>query len=300
MEKFNFKKEPDTKDRVLEKKVNDNEKFSKEEALFAQEYATQKEGKEYSEQATEENYEEAKIMLNKLKEQNIDWLQIDWDKVNWDNKDSINDLEIKLNSAAQIILESEEKKSKIKSSFIKKYKNIALPLAVSIGIIMGCENMSAEDFSKKQNDKIEEIEKEVLTGKIEMIDSSEREISSWERRVAERAIKEQGLNDEISKIEFYNLRSEENYKQGVFSEATLKITANDGTVTEVKGEWTLDDYGDDFIDYIPIILERGIKKIFKKDVNLCYHTDFQMLINQNAAIRSAINNYKWKKEYDKK
>ena len=96
--------------------------FSEEEALFAQEFATKKEGKKFSEQASDDNYEEAKKLLQKLKEKKLNWLEIDWEKIDFNDPNSYQKLEQQLDEAAKNVL-SVQKDNPKKIGFFEKYKD---------------------------------------------------------------------------------------------------------------------------------------------------------------------------------
>lgn len=57
------------------------QQLSNDEALAFQDYATKKDGIEFSKKADENSYLEAERLLEKLKDKKFDWLDIQWDKV---------------------------------------------------------------------------------------------------------------------------------------------------------------------------------------------------------------------------
>jgi hypothetical protein len=87
---------------------NSDEPLSLEQALLFQEYATKLENIEFSIKASDESYEEAKKLLDKLKDSGFSWLNIDWDKIDLNNIGEIKDIEKRLSDTAKEIIKSQQ------------------------------------------------------------------------------------------------------------------------------------------------------------------------------------------------
>jgi hypothetical protein len=268
-----------------------SEKFTEDEALFAQTYAARKEGFKFSEQGQDRDYEDARMLLQELKKKDIDWLDINWDKVNFDDADSIKELEMQLDLAAKIILESDEK---IKKDFglIEKCKTILLPLAISVAIIMGAENVNAKDFSKKEAVKIEKVE---TKRSIEVVGE---DLTDYAKKNIREILQKEGLSNQIKKVELMENSTRDNYNGSVSGHAKFKVTMVNDDVFDVSGvdsNFTGDYLSKSLIEKI----ENGINKLFNSDVKLNIATNYQHMLARGGAIINALKSCKSQIEYER-
>ena len=82
-----------------------DERLSKEEAGIYQDYATTKENKYFSEQASEEGYKEAERLIQKLRDAGVsfEFLDLDWDKIDFRDTRNLADTEERLFAAPRQI-----------------------------------------------------------------------------------------------------------------------------------------------------------------------------------------------------
>lgn len=83
-------------------------RYTPEEAIMAQEFATKKEKKGFSEQAEEESYAEAERVIQALRDKKFDWLGIDWNKIDFKKIDP--EVEDRVRAALDIVQESAKKR----------------------------------------------------------------------------------------------------------------------------------------------------------------------------------------------
>lgn len=115
-----------------------DKRFSQEEALVYQDYATKKEGAAFSEKAGESSYEEAEKLIEYLRSKNFDWIGIDWDKVDFRNAQERATVEKRLDAALRelIGIEDPDGKSGI-SSYLRSMKGVILPFVLAASLIAG-------------------------------------------------------------------------------------------------------------------------------------------------------------------
>ena len=89
------------------------EKLTERESRAYQDYATKKEGKEFSERVSEESYHEAQELINRLRNKDFDWLKIDWDKIDFNNASSVKEAELVLDKAVREVVNLREPDSKL-------------------------------------------------------------------------------------------------------------------------------------------------------------------------------------------
>lgn len=134
-------------------KKGGGERYNMEEALVAQQYATDKEGKGFSEKASPESYAEAERVIGLLRDKKFDWLGIDWKKVDFKNIDA--DAESRIRAALETILESRKVKN-APPALVRKY----MPLVFAASLLMAaCEKKSPTQ------DEISEFESQHLITK---------------------------------------------------------------------------------------------------------------------------------------
>ena len=150
-----------------------DERLSKEEAGIYQDYATTKENKYFSEQASEEGYKEAERLIQKLRDAGVsfEFLDLDWDKIDFRDTRNLADTEERLVAAVRQFLDQieagagEDKETKTTIEQVKDYlstngKKAALYLLLSAGVLTANigEGLAANVQSKVNmgvNEKIE-------------------------------------------------------------------------------------------------------------------------------------------------
>src|SRR3989304_6839207 len=155
---YNIEKELEESGALRNPSDKKDKKLTFNEAMVYQKYAVAKEGVGFSEQAKEESYKEAEMLVNKLREANFEWLDINWDEIDFRNTRNMADLEERLSIAAGLVLENEEnatdvdkQESRLSRVFNKKnLKGTVLPLVLSVGILL---SGAAKTFAKSENYK---------------------------------------------------------------------------------------------------------------------------------------------------
>lgn len=117
-------------------KKGGGERYSMEEALAAQQYATDKEGKGFSEKASETSYAEAERVIGLLRDKKFDWLGIDWKKVDFKNIGA--DAETRIRAGLETVLAAHKKKDAKKKPGAAAVRKFAPWTAVAAMLIAAC------------------------------------------------------------------------------------------------------------------------------------------------------------------
>ena len=124
--------------------------------MVFQDYATKKDGIEFSQKAKEESYLEAERLLGKLKDERFNWLGIQWDQIDLSDIGQYQKMEERLSAVANQLLISQG--GNILPEEIKeiKGKGLALSMTLSISILLSmvnlglANNVSADELKSKQ------------------------------------------------------------------------------------------------------------------------------------------------------
>ncbi|MBI5798822.1 MAG: hypothetical protein HZB10_02735 [Candidatus Yonathbacteria bacterium] len=101
-------------------------RLKENEALVYQQYATDIEGKGFSEQASPEAYGEAEKLLRQFQDPKFDWLGVDWEKVDFKNLKDIKNVEDRVRLAAKFMLqEAKEKDPSLFAQLVEKLGGVS-------------------------------------------------------------------------------------------------------------------------------------------------------------------------------
>jgi hypothetical protein len=284
---------------------NIDKRLNKNEALLYQDYATNLEGKKFSEKAEASSYEEAEMLLDKLKNKNFDWLKIDWGKFDLKNIDQYQELEERLDEAAKMVVGKE--KSAIGKA-MARLEGMVLPIAVSIGILLASPNFveSKTKEVSKDTKKIEEVENaENVISMRGDISINKKRVENWKAEMESEGIEfrsiiiEGGVKMEKSKTPLYNTEHSD-----WVGRVTAIITLKDGTVYKLNGEGRPNDstLGDPILEGVHVLsnyVDKASKKMFGKEFRLPEISNLRERTALYRALNKALNSFEPKSNFQR-
>lgn len=133
-------------------------KYTPEEAMMAQEYATEKEGKGFSERAGEESYAEAERLIGILRDKKFDWLGIDWNKVDFKKIDP--EVEDRVRAALDVVQESAKKRgATIVSPAVRRLMPFAMVASLFIAACVPDNGWDDDEEDQRLEERIRGIER---------------------------------------------------------------------------------------------------------------------------------------------